>query len=266
MSEQEKKFLPEVEVAVSKLPSRGIPYPESATLKYQTYTFGEVKKASTSQLGLVDSLELVLSGITASFDTDKLTLSDALYLGVLRKISSMGGVAFEMPFVCKKCKKQSKSRFDQNMLEFADLDADVTELPLAATLAGKEMEFAPITVREFIDLKKGKYGELLENGKPDTMAMYALLCKNLKFKDAFKILNTELKDPNEMEVMDELDTLLAHSLKPLKAECKEKGEDKKSCGYINFIKLEGREALLRPFRVGKGSARSRIRIGKASES
>lgn len=265
-----KEFLPEIVLDIAKLPSRGVPYPVSAKVKYKTYTFGEVQEASTSNWDIVDSIKLALKGIEAEGGLDKyqLTLLDVLYIGILRKVSSMNELKFEMPYMCRGCMQKTKGIFSEKDIEFRDLSSDVIELPIKATIAGQELDFAPMTVKEFLDLHGGRHKNVI-GGKVNKMSIYATMIKNLRFEESYKLLTTN-RNNEDNELLEEIDRILLHDMKPLIATCSEEVEDedgeKSKCGFQNALKLEGREALLRPFREGKGSARDRVRFSTKPSS
>ena len=269
-SKEKKEFLPEIVLDIKKLPSRGVPYPPSSTLKYKTYTFGEVQEASTSNWDIVDSIKLALKGIEAGGGLDKyqLTLLDVLYIGILRKVSSMNELRFEMPYICRGCMKQTKAIFTEKDIEFRDLSHEIESLPIEADIAGKVLQFSPMTVKEFLDLHSGRYKNVI-GGKVDKISIYATMIKNLKFEEAYQLLKTN-RNNDDNEVLEEIDRLLLHDMKPLIATCSEEVEnedgEKSKCGFQNALKLEGREALIRPFREGKRSARDRVRLGTKSPS
>jgi hypothetical protein len=264
------QFLPEIEVKLESLPSRGVPYPKGASIAYMTYSFGEVKKASLSNMGLVQSLKLAMAGVkTVGMDKQQLTIVDALYIGLLRKISSMGGMEFEIPYRCHQCGGRNKARFKHTDMEFEDLKEEVTQLPIEADIDGDTFEFSPITVKQYLDIQSGRYQKILKNGEMDSVAVYAAQVRNFDFEETYERFYS-LRDPEDIEVLQEVDILLHHDIKPLETKCTVKHKDnngnEETCGALNLVKLEGREALLLPFRDGEKTVRNRIRIGSSSES
>lgn len=255
--------IPRIDVNVEKLPSRGIPYPKGTQISYRTYTFGEIRRASTSSVSTHGALKLALSGINCSIGNKNLTLMDALYIGILRKLSSLNSLKFEVPFVCRKCKSQSKGLFTENDLEFYDLSSDVTALPLVCDVNDRELTMSPMTAGDYLTLRSGVYDSIFKEGKVDRVASQAITVRNMQFAEAYQFLY-ELSNPDDVEVLTEVDKLLVHELKPLKVSCMNK-VDGETCGGINHVKLEGREVLLNPFRESEGSARARIRFGATQQ-
>ena len=257
----------EIEILPSKLPSRGLAYPLDAKISYLTYTFGEVKSASISNLNILSALERTLKGVKASFDVKKLTLLDALYIGVLRKTSSMGELRMSMPYACTECGKVSKAHFTHIDIDFQDIVEDVTALPIVAKLGGKECEFWPMTVGDYLDLNNGTFEKII-NGKVNKTSMYAIMVKNMTFEESYKHIYN-LKDVNDMMLLEDIDKALLHDIKPLKAKCTNivKVKDvEKECGTENLVKIEGREALIMPFREGERTIRDRVRFGPTPKS
>lgn len=261
VEETKHAFLPEITLDISKLPSRGVPYPKDAKLKYRTYSFGEVQKSSISNMTALETVKTALSGIeTSGFDKHLLTLFDILYIGVLRKVSSMSDLKFEMPYVCRTCNKTTKSIFTHNDIEFKDMESIVTELPLIVEINNREVHFSPMTVKDFMALHGGRYSKYLKDGHVDKLAVHTLMIRNMEFADAYKFLEG-INDPEDIEMLQEVDKILLHDLKPLKAKCTEKDDSGEVCGSENSLKLEGREALLQPFRGRAESRRAKIRFG-----
>lgn len=261
---ESQKSIPEIELEVTSLPSRGLTYPKGAKLKYRTYTFGEIRKASTSTLRMESSIQLALDGVTASFNTKDLTLMDCLYIGILRKVSSLNGMQFEVPFQCTKCNEVAKNHFSQNDISFRDIPEEVTELPIVTTISGQELHFSPMTVGDYLTLKSGTHDGILKEGKVDRVSTQAISIKNMSFHKSYELLYS-VTDLEEIEILTEVDKLLLHDIKPLNGVCNNKVEGK-VCGEHNNIKLEGREALLTPFRSSEGSTRTRIRFGTTPKS
>jgi hypothetical protein len=259
MSEKSENNVPEIELEISKLPSRGVPYPSKGTVKYRTYTWGEVRRASTSRSSTAERLREVMKGIDCSFDKTKLTVADALYLGILRKISTFSGLQIEVPYVCRHCGKSNKGLFTHNDINFRDLPLEVTEFPLVAEIEGRELEFAPMTVREYLELHDGRHAKVLKGSKIDEVAVQATWVKNLDYAEAYSVING-LTSPEAFEDITEIDKMIRHDMEPLTFECQNS-----KCKAKNLVRLEGRDALLRPFRDGEKPKRSRIRIGKRVE-
>ena len=251
--------IPEIELQAKQLPSRGVPYPESSWVKYRTYTWGEVRKASTSNLGVADTLKEALKGITCSFDKMSLSVADALYLGTARKISTFSGLQIEVPYVCRYCGHTNKGHFNHSDVTFRDLPREVVSFPIEADIAGRVLEFAPMTVKQYFDLHEGRY-DRVTNGKIEEVAVQAAWVKNLPYEEAYKLISS-LTDVEDFETITEVDKLLMHDMERMKFVC-----ENRTCAQTNSIRLEGRDALLRPFRGREESKRNRIRLSAGTKS
>jgi hypothetical protein len=206
-------------------------------------------------------VKTALSGIeTSGFDKHFLTLFDVLYIGVMRKVSSMSDLKFEMPFVCRSCNNTSRALFTHKDIEFRDMDEMVTSLPLKTEIKGREVHFSPMTVKDFLALHGGRYSKYLKKGHVDKLAVHSLMIRNMEFEEAYRFLD-DIKHPDDIEMLQDVDKILLHDLMPLKTKCGEEIEPGEICGVENSLKLEGREALLQPFRGRAESRRAKIRFG-----
>jgi hypothetical protein len=246
--EEVNNTLPQLTIKVKKLPSKSIPYPDNARIQYRPYTFGELRLIATSRMDEKSSMEFVLKGIQTNFPKEDLTMSDLIYLGLMRKLSTFNDIQFRVNYTCAKCKKKTYGKFTKDDMEFSDIQAD--SLPAMADLSdGNKYEFMPLTV--------GGYFALFDNNlHHDPTAMSATLCSNVEFKKFFEYLNNSV-DYEDTEIMDEVEKVLDHGLKPIESTCKWKGCDKKM-----HLALERRQGLIMPFRKGKKSKSTRVYFGK----
>ena len=253
--------MPWIELRVENLPSRGVGYPKGSVIKYRPYTHGEMRQFSIQTASPAQSIEMAVSGLDVQgFDKMKLSILDAFYIGLLRKVSTMSGLQVQVPYVCEGCGKLNEKIFTNADIEFEDLSSEVSSLPLIADLGGQEVHFNLLSVKDFLDLERGRYNKDIPGGKPNALAVEALMVENLSFDKAYNLLYN-LTNEEDIEVLEEVDQLLKHDIKPLKARCTQADEDKKVCNHLNLVKLEGREALIRPFRGGDRNTRARIRFG-----
>lgn len=270
MSETESR-IPVIQVEPTKLPSRGVSYPPDVKISYKTYSFGDVKKSSLSVLSHEKTLEASLQGILVEgMDKDQLTINDAFYIALMRKLSSFGtGIQFKVPYVCRSCKKPSEHIFRVMDINFKDLNSSITSMPITIENlgcddngeGGKTVEFGLMTVKDYRKIHSKDMKEYFN--KIDSTALYAILVRNMSFEEAYEFISG-LTDLDSIEILDDLDKLLDHSVKPLKATCiREVTEDGKTapCGTENYIRLEGIEALLRPFRESGRTNKHKIRFG-----
>ena len=85
-----------------------------------------------------------ISGIEASFGNDNLTLQDAIYISIMRKISTLNSIKFEVPFICTKCAEPDKKLFTEKDIEFDDISEEIESLPLTITIQEKELSIIGI--------------------------------------------------------------------------------------------------------------------------
>ena len=239
---------PRIELSKSnQIPSKFIPYPKGSKIFYRPYSFGEVKQVSQSKLSTKEKFMRILSGIECEgFDHMDLTVSDFLFLGLLRKISTFGGSKFVLNHQCKKCGTKGTK-----IMELTDLntyDLEVEDLPIGAELSNGEFEFEPLRMGSYLESEK-------EDKGTDVISLLARCCTNLEYEEAYdKLFNNT--NPEDGEVLSEIDDMLDHGLKPIKIVCSK-------CKNVHEYQIErsGEERLLTPFRKGKSTARSRIRFG-----
>lgn len=240
------------EIEVTNPPSKFIPYPEGTTIKYRPYVFGEIKKHSNSKLSIEDQLYMVLDGITTTkIEPLDLTLADMLFLGVLRRISTVGDGEVKINSRCGKCGKVLESVIKHTDLEVRDLE--VPALPVRVKLGERECHFKPLIVRDYLNL-------LNKNLHQDYIKLMAKTCINIEDEEAEELFfNLSRKDG---ETLEEVDGVLIHELVPIEIEC-----DNSKCHYKNSIELEGgQNFVLVPFRESTESDSSGICYGLQDEN
>lgn len=270
MAGKEKKkkervdFIPTIDVDLKSLPSKGVPYSKDAKISYRTYTWGEVQQVSTSiRKGYHSYLRYALMGVkTTGLSPLDLTLSDAIYLGMLRKINSLGGIKVELEHICQnpKCGKELKTVFTHNDINFVDMKAKA--LPATVELSNdKTYTFMPLTVGSFFDIMEGKKklnGKKIEDIIKDKIALLSAMVTNIKFEEVYADFS-QINDYEDAEIIEEVDTALHSDIRPFETKCDE-------CGTEQFLVLEGKEHLLKPFRDGRRNNRRRIQFGNEHES
>lgn len=253
------QFIPKVTLHdVTKLPSRGLAYPKESMIQYRPFAFGEVKMVSGANFNTKQSYEFILEGIETSFDKKKLTIPDLLYVGLLRKLSTMGTTECIAKYQCNKCGKPGRLIFKTDDLEFDELK--IPALPIVADFSFGTFKFGPLNVEKyFMILDKG-----LENNE---VALYAAQVEAPleKFDMIYKAFYKAETD--DAIILTEVDKHLYHSLMPVKKKCKNQmnkpkdGGQPKLCGNAIDIELDGGQALIMPFRKREESIGNRIRFG-----
>lgn len=249
----EPQTSPTTSVKLSKLPSKGMTYQEGASISFRTYGYGEVKKIASSNLSEKEAFAIVLSGINTNFDKNLITFGDFMYLSIFRKIATLGTAKVQVPYKSPVNGTTMLHTFSVDELEVEDLECP--ELPLNLTMSdGNILEFMPLTVGDVL--------KLLEKGKiKDATSLMAAQVRNLKFEDAHAYIHS-VTNNDDLVNLGEVESLLGHSLKPIVVQCTEKDKNDREVTTAVSIRLEGRQALLLPFREQGVPSRSGISFGK----
>lgn len=200
-----------VQVNMFDLPSKFLSYPDNAIIKYRPYFFEEIKNHDQSKnLKYREEVEYVLSGIYTNFDKYKLTLSDYLYLNLLRRISNLGDYDIRVRYQCKGCGNMSENIFKASSILIDYLE--VPKLPVTVTFtSGKKYSFNPLTI--------GSYLELVEEGfKNKSISGISKCCVGTSYEEIYEFIRT-LSDPVDIALIEHLDSILYHSLVPMKLNC-----------------------------------------------
>lgn len=232
-------------VLAGKLPSGGLLYPAAHEIYYRGYLFGEVKRYSQSKLSAKERMKFVVSGIEASFPITSLTLSDAIYLGLMRRLMSFGSESFTLEVRCSGCGIDGSLFYKIEDLEFDELTVDT--FPIIVTLGGEDYEMTPPTVEDFF--------QACDSGKlEDPVELVARMCRNKEYGKVYPVFNN--LNGIESEALSRVDSLTYHGLKEIKHTCK-------ACGVATGVDIEGSDALIEPFRKPELSPANLIRFGKA---
>lgn len=250
-------FLPKISLnAPEDLPSQGKSYPPGYQLTYRSYTLGEIDQFENSQLSTRQQFELVLRGIECSFSPHDLTMSDVMYLGLLRRLASLGTNEIAVTSTCPNCGNANVSRVETSNLAFDDLQAP--KLPVRVTLSDDQVyKFMPATIAD--------YFKLLETGnKTNSLALLAVQCRSLEFPDSIQKIS-DRQHPDDILLLREIDRLLYHSIQPLSIDCKHElhieGEQV-PCGTRYRLRLENAaEAFILPFRNEGVDPKAKIQFG-----
>lgn len=253
--------IPDVNLKVKELPSRALSYPEGCEISYQPYSFGEIKRISKSKnMSMRKSLEEILSGVETSFDIDELTIADALYIGLLRKISTLGSNKVILRYMCGKCKQEGRHTIAVNELEFDEIlneyDDKEACLPIEAEFTFGLVKFNPLRVCDYLKM-------IDSNVEDDVIAKSAYEADG-EFDERYKQFES-IRNPQDAEILDTVDKMLFHGLKPVKFNCKNKLQTEKVCDNKVRLELDGGQALIMPFREREDNVKSRIRLGSKAK-
>lgn len=248
----ESHTLPIINIETHSLPSKGLAYPANCQISYHPYTFGEIKQISQSKFTKSrQQFEVALKGVNCSFNPFFLTIPDAVYLLMLRSISSVKGTGLVFNTPCDVCGKNIHQEIKLDQIEFFDLN--LPNLPIIADIGGKELEFYPAMLQDLFFLEE------LGEGYDTEIAMFAIQCKNLAFEEAYKFIYG-VSDPEDFRLLQEVDKELLHGVKPVSVRCLNVVGGVK-CNFTKELEVQGGQALVLPFRGDEKSTERRIRYG-----
>lgn len=252
-------FIPLIDLNLAEIPSKGLPYPKGAAISYRPYLYGEVKQISQSKIQIRGMIDHILNGIECSFPKYDITLADLLYIGLLRKISTIGDTELMLPYVCPNCFAKNTPKVDTSVLDFDYIG--VPALPIRAVMSKGTLVFKPLTV--------GKFIELINDGKQeDEIAYLVYQCDGIKINNSVMPVNREslhryfsMANTVDGAVLTQVDKRLYHGVKPVSVVC-----SNKSCNFETSIALDGGEAYLIPFHSSdderKKSIESKLSFGE----
>lgn len=229
---------------LTHLPSQGKAYPEGARVRYRPYTLGESVFVENSDLTLEQTYRFILKGLDLTFDPMLLTLPDALYIGLMRRLQTLGDTKVTVNSTCPHCGGLNQTATETTALEFDDLA--VPALPIRVPLCGGKHAFSPLTVADYLELDRLKL-------VGDIVAVYAIQCRTLPFSEAHALFEN-LTDARDVRMLHEVDKLLHHELKPLTIKCPQPlaakpGEAEQTCGGLYPVNLDNvSSAFVLPFR------------------
>lgn len=244
------KYLPEIEV--TELPSAGMVYPVRG-IYYHPYTFGEIKKLSMDSTPILKKYEYIMNGISVSgFDKFDLTLSDVLFIALLRKLSLPGVESIIINTQCSNCREKISKLYPLSSIEFDDLKV---KSPISVTVDEVKYSFSPMTIGRMLAL-------IQEYDEPSDNEMLAYMCTSHDPKIMVKILddlsNTRSFVDDDVAVLNTVDSYMYHGIMPVKVEC-----DK--CHHINSVEIDDGEdegVIVLPFLPNKATLKDRIEFGK----
>lgn len=265
---------------IKELPSLFKPYPDGVRIIVNTYSYREIKIFSDSRIPTDKLYEIMLRGIhVEGMDPLLLTYFDFVYIGVLRRLSSMGAQRFMAPYYCPQCNRDGVHYFDLTEVGFKSIDAPDIPINVAFRSLG-EHRFSPLSVGDYMELyRQGKLYEtdasgdviLKTNGKEivNSISVLAMMALDVEFEDAYKIFD-DVRDPKDREVLLKIDDLMDHGIEPLTFECRNRIEkakpgthpsEIKTCNRKLFLDLAGGESLIHPFREHGEDDEPRISFG-----
>lgn len=217
--------LPTIKFAnVEHLPSAGKAYPPGTRISYRPYTLGESVHAEASRLDMRGTYDLILKGVDCgTMDKFKLTLPDVLFLGLVRKIASLGTTKVNLTTTCPFCKGMNRTPVECSALDFEDLQ--VPELPIVVDFSFGSHEFRPLTLESYLDLLDRSLEE-------DFVAIMAAQCAtNLPLNDRIEMIRS-MTDPEDISLVKQIDEMLHHQLKPIPIVCPQETDQLEEDGRV----------------------------------
>lgn len=253
-SEFKESALETAEINLTDIPSKFLPYPEGAIIKYRPYYFEEIKNHDQSKgFTAREEADFVLSGVLTNFDKYDLTLSDYFYINLLRRMSNIpeGDYDILARYKCKGGNHLSENVFKASTIEIDYLD--VPSLPVTVKFtSGRKYSFKPLTVGGYLKLIEG--GLIGKNSKNNrVIPSTAMCCVNAPFEEVYEFIS-KLTDSEDEFLIEYLDLKLYHSLKAMVFKCTYKHreyseKDGWTFGKLNKLKLteEGKNQIYELF-------------------
>ncbi len=269
---------------IEELPSQFKPYPENTRIIVDTYSYREIKLFSDSRIPLDKQYEIMLQGIHCdNMNPLSLTYFDFIYIGVLRRLSSLGVQRFRAPYYCPYCENNGTHYFDLSEVGFESIKSPELPINVEFNSIGKQ-SFTPLTVGDYVDLyynnklyeKKDKEVLKTEDGTEiiDSIAIISKMCISEPFEKAYDLFYN-LRDFEDRALLSEMDELMDHGILPLKFKCNQPIEKVpvgthpskvKLCNKKLQMGLSGGESLIYPFREHEQTVKHRISFGNERSS
>jgi hypothetical protein len=265
MTEQEVKD-PNGIYQVRQLPSEYKTYKngDETKVSYKAYNWGQMRKLSSSDMTTRQLWEFILSGIETdnSLSKLKLTVADFHYIAYLRKASTVGRNNFYVDMNCYNVIEETgkiclfKNKFvikdgKESDIEFSNMELQKDQFPIVIETDNLTLEIHPMTVSDaFILMNKNMY--------TDEIARIAVTIKNMKFDEAYELLNSDKIDAEIGAEIEKIEEVYYHRIKPITKKCKQ-------CEQDLMIVLDSGGTFMRPFCESENNGRVRVRYGKVGE-
>lgn len=242
-------------VEVTNLPSGFKGYPEGTKISYMPLTLGELEALNSGTMDVLRGIALLLKSIKCNtLEPYELYYWDVMYIGIQRKLMAFGDTRGVLYNACPSCGEIHSYEFDYTELEFEQISAP--ELPIITNIGGQELEFSPITIKDFLDIDTDK-GEV---------EAYARMVKNVPYEIAYNLLeNCHGKD---MKKVNYINKQLAYGIKPFELVCNsiiEDGKEKSkkgTCGETVYMEVRSPFEVVFPENSNDDDIELEIRYGK----
>ena len=267
-------------VKPSELPSGYLPYPQGASIYYRSYNYDELTTFSDSALTPSERAAFVMRGVLCrGMDPDDLTVSDWLYLGLLRKVSVFRTSKFNITVPADPRTGRRAHTERVNVADLAVHDLDVPDLPAVADIGGREMHFSPLTMGRFGMLmdamdaeadaayrearRKSDRPSEVERPAPRDPSKSELMgyqCVNMEPDEAVPLIREATGV--EMAALEYIDDAFRHKVKPMTIKWTQRagdGYEEKECAET--VEVDDPAALVWPFRGSEEHGRGAVRFG-----
>lgn len=193
-------------VQVTQLPSGFKGYPKGTQISYRPITLGELEALNSDEMDATRAVAMLLKSIhCTTLNAEDLYYWDIMYIGIQRKLMAFGNTKGTIYNICPKCGKMVSKSFEYTELTFKELQAP--DLPMRMTVSGKELEFKPLTMKQFLQIE-------VEQGE---LGVYARMIANLEFEEAYKLVKNAIGvDIKKLRFADQQ---LDYGIKPFKVKC-----------------------------------------------
>jgi len=182
-------------------------------------------------------------------------LSDHLYIGLLRKISTLGDVLVRAVYRCPSCKYGGIHTFPNKSIHYRDIPADSPPYITFDRFEGDigEIEFRPLIVSQYLEMAEDKH-------HGDTTRLMAKMSNG-----DYDLVYRRLMDADLSEGLDidDVDRALNHGASPVPVICgggkKRKDGKELGCGHEFLLPIDGGDTIIMPFRRSGGSSKMRFR-------
>lgn len=213
------------------------------------------------------SIAYLLKNIVCNtMEPEDLYYWDVIAIGIRRKLMAFGSTTGTTFGRCSKCGNIIQRQFTYDELQFKDLA--VPALPLKIQMAGRDVEFGLLTMKDFLELDT-------EQGQ---LGVYARMIKNMEYKEALNFV--ENLYGIDIKKIKFVDNQLNYGLKPLTATCEHEEEmdnpdfdetqpisDKnkkrilKVCGEKNFVEVTSVFEVVFPESDDRGDIEFEVQYG-----
>ena len=188
------------------VPSQFKGYPKNTRIYYKPVTLGELETLNNAEIDTTRGMAMLLNSIHCNtLKSYDLYFWDVIFTGIQRKLLAFGEITGTLYKLCPKCGGTVTKSFKYTELDLKEIDAP--DLPLCIEICGKEMEFAPLTMKQFLqmDTKEGQAGVL------------SLMCRNIPYEEVLPIIKNA--SGIDLKKLKYVDYQLAYGILPFYVKC-----------------------------------------------